>query len=81
VMCECCGNERTYVGLRHISANLRNRYQWESSMLPQMRLSEDIRKLRSLFLIAWQQVARQSGAVRRLRGFQSPDVLLRVLVL
>lgn len=51
-------------------------------MLPQMRLAEENWKvLRSLFPAGWQQMAWQSGAVRRLRGFQSPDVLLRMLML
>src|SRR6266403_1409789 len=38
-------------------------------------------KLASLFPAGWQQVAWQSGAVKRLRGFPSPDVLLRMLLL
>jgi hypothetical protein len=36
---------------------------------------------RSLLPAGWRQMAWQSGAVRRLRGFVSPDVLLRVLML
>jgi len=42
------------------------------------------RKLEGARLIAsagWQQMAWQSGAVERLRGFPSPDVLLRTLLL
>ncbi len=38
-------------------------------------------KLASLFPAGWQQVAWQSRAVERLRGFPSPDVLLRMLLL
>lgn len=37
--------------------------------------------LRSLLPAGWRQTAWQSGAVCRLRGFPSPDVLLRVLML
>jgi hypothetical protein len=37
--------------------------------------------LASLLPPGWQQMAWQSGAVERLRGFQSPDVLLRMLML
>jgi len=38
-------------------------------------------KLASLFPAGWQQMAWQSRAVERLRGFPSPDVLLRMLLL
>jgi hypothetical protein len=37
--------------------------------------------LTSLFPTGWQQMAWQSGAVERLRGFASPDVLMRMLLL
>src|SRR5713226_8920964 len=47
-----------------------------------MRIVEENWKvLASLFPAGWQQRAWQSGAVERLRGFQSPDVLLRMLML
>jgi len=47
-----------------------------------MRIVEDNWKvLASLFPEGWQQMAWQSGAVERLRGFPSPDVLLRLLML
>jgi hypothetical protein len=47
-----------------------------------MRIVEENWKvLTSLFPAGWQQMARQSGAVERLRGFPSPDVLLRMLML
>jgi len=47
-----------------------------------MRIAEENWKvLGSLFPAGWQQMAWQSGAVERLRGFPSPDVLLRVLLL
>jgi hypothetical protein len=47
-----------------------------------MRIAEENWKvLASLFPAGWQQMAWQSGAVERLRGFPSPDVLLRVLML
>src|SRR6266487_6164806 len=42
---------------------------------------EDWHVLTSLFPAGWQQMAWQSGAVERLRGFPSPDVLLRMLML
>jgi hypothetical protein len=37
--------------------------------------------LASLLPAGWQQMAWQSGAIERLRGFPSPDVLLRMLLL
>jgi len=47
-----------------------------------MRIAEENWKvLASLFPAGWQQMAWQSGAVERLRGFPSPDVLLRMLLL
>jgi hypothetical protein len=47
-----------------------------------MRIAEeDWKILTSLFPAGWQQGAWQSGAVERLRGFPSPDVLLRMLML
>jgi hypothetical protein len=47
-----------------------------------MRIVEDNWKvLRSLLPFGWEQMAWQSGAVERLRGFPSPDVLLRMLML
>lgn len=42
---------------------------------------ENWKVLASLFPAGWQQMAWQSGAVQRLRGFSSPDVLLRMLML
>jgi hypothetical protein len=46
-----------------------------------MRNEENWKVLASLFPAGWQQMAWQSGAVERLRGFPSPDVLLRTLML
>jgi hypothetical protein len=47
-----------------------------------MRIAEENWKvLASLFPAGWQQMAWQSSAVQRLRGFPSPDVLLRTLLL
>src|SRR5712691_4880909 len=47
-----------------------------------MRIAEENWKvLASLFPAGWQQMAWQSGAVERLRGFRSPEVLLRMLLL
>ena len=47
-----------------------------------MRIAEENWKvLTSLFPAGWQQMAWQSGAVERLRGFPSIDVLLRTLML
>jgi hypothetical protein len=47
-----------------------------------MRIAEENWKvLTSLFPSGWQQMAWQSGAVARLRGFASLDVLLRMLML
>jgi hypothetical protein len=47
-----------------------------------MRINqEDWKVLVSLLPIRWQQMAWQSGAIERLRGFPSPDVLLRTLML
>src|SRR5947209_12833645 len=46
-----------------------------------MRIAEENWEvLSSLFPAGWQQMAWQSGAVERLRGFPSPDVLLRTLM-
>jgi hypothetical protein len=46
-----------------------------------MRIVEENWKvLTSLFPTGWQQIAWRSGAVVRLRGFPSPDVLLRMLM-
>ena len=44
-------------------------------------LGSRVESARSLFPAGWQQMAWQSGAVERLRGFPLPDVLLRVLML
>src|ERR1700730_7182237 len=44
-------------------------------------VEENWKVLASLFPTGWQQMAWQSGAVERLRGFPSPDVLLRTLLL
>ncbi|HXP41877.1 MAG TPA: IS4 family transposase [Candidatus Acidoferrales bacterium] len=44
-------------------------------------LEENWKVLTSFFPKEWQQMAWQSGAVERLRGFSSPDVLLRMLLL
>ena len=47
-----------------------------------MRIIEDNWKvLASLLPARWQQMARQSGAVERLRGFPTADLLLRILLL
>src|SRR5579864_5225924 len=47
-----------------------------------MRIAEENWKvLVSLLPAGWQQTAWQSGAIERLRGFPSPDVLLRMLLL
>ena len=47
-----------------------------------MRMGEeDWTVLVSLFPAGWQQMAFQSGAIKRLRGFSSPEVLLRTLLL
>ncbi|MGB6476160.1 MAG: IS4 family transposase [Candidatus Sulfotelmatobacter sp.] len=47
-----------------------------------MRIVEENWKvLTSLFPTGWQQMARQSRAVERVRRFSSPDVLLRMLML
>src|ERR1035438_8685602 len=47
-----------------------------------MRIAEDNWKdLTSLLPAGWQEMARQSGAVERLRGFPSAAVLLRMLLL
>src|SRR6202047_727922 len=47
-----------------------------------MRIAEENWKvLASLFPAGWQQMAWQSGAIERLRGFPSPEVLLRTLML
>src|SRR5580700_5667434 len=43
-----------------------------------MRIAEENWKV---FPAGWQQMAWRSGAVERLRGFPSPDVLLRMLML
>jgi len=44
-------------------------------------VEENWKALASLFPPGWQQMAWQSGAVERLRGFLSPDMLLRMLML
>ena len=44
-------------------------------------LEENWKVLTSFFPTGWQQMAWQSGAVERLRGFRSPDLLLRTLLL
>ena len=47
-----------------------------------MRIAEENWKvLASLLPTGWQQMAWQSGAIKRLRGFPSPDLLLRMLLL
>jgi hypothetical protein len=47
-----------------------------------MRIVEENWKvLASLFPAGWRQMAKQAGAVERLRGFPSPEVLLRMLML
>jgi hypothetical protein len=51
-------------------------------MLWSMAIVEENRKvLASLFHPDWRQMALRSGAVERLRGFRSPDALLRTLLL
>jgi Transposase DDE domain len=42
---------------------------------------DDWQVLLGLFPVEWRQLGRSSGAVRRLRGFPSVDVLLRILLL
>jgi hypothetical protein len=42
---------------------------------------ENWKVLASLLPAGWPQMAGQSGAIERLRGFPSPDVLLRMLLL
>lgn len=42
---------------------------------------ENWKMLTSLLPSGWRQMAWESGAVRRLRGFPSPDALLRTLML
>src|SRR5512140_2210028 len=44
-------------------------------------VEENWKVLTSLFPAGWRQMAKQAGAVERLRGFPSPDVLLRMLML
>jgi hypothetical protein len=44
-------------------------------------VEENWKVLASLFPTGWQQTAWQLGAVERLRGFPTPDVLLRLLML
>jgi hypothetical protein len=44
-------------------------------------VEENWNVLASLFPAGWQQMAWESGALERLRGFSSPDVLLRTLML
>jgi hypothetical protein len=44
-------------------------------------LEENGKMLTSLFPTGWQQMAWQSGAVERLRGFPTPAVGLRTLLL
>ena len=47
-----------------------------------MRIAEENWKvLASLFPLRWQQIAWPSDAIERLRGFPSPDTLLRTLLL
>jgi hypothetical protein len=44
-------------------------------------VEESWKVLVTLLPTGWQQLAWQSGAIERLRGFPSPDVLLRMLLL
>ena len=44
-------------------------------------VEENWKVLASLLPTGWQQMAWQCGAVGRLRGFPSPDVLLRMLMM
>ena len=44
-------------------------------------IDENWKALTSLLPTAWRQMAWERGAVRRLRGFSSPDTLLRTLML
>ena len=44
-------------------------------------LEENWKVLASLLPTGWQQMAWQSGAIKRLRGMLSTDVLLRMLML
>ena len=49
--------------------------------LIQRLLEENWKLWHRCFPPGWQQMAWQLGAVQRLRGFPSPDVLLRMLML
>ena len=65
-----------------ISANLRNRFRCSRTYSWWMRiLEENWKVLASFFPAGWQHMAWRSGAVERLRGFPSPEVLLRMLML
>jgi len=44
-------------------------------------LDEDWRVLTGLFPVGWQQAAKDCGAMERMRGFSSPETLLRTLLL
>lgn len=44
-------------------------------------MEENWRVLSSLFPVGWEQMARRCGAIERLRGFRSSEVLLRMLLL
>jgi hypothetical protein len=44
-------------------------------------MDENWKVLSSLFPVGWQQMARQCGAIERLRGFSSSAVLLRMMLL
>ena len=46
-----------------------------------MRIAEENWKVLASLPTEWQQMARHSGAIERLRGFPSTEVLLRVLLL
>jgi hypothetical protein len=44
-------------------------------------MEKNWRMLSSLFPVGWQQMAWQAGAIKRLRGFPSSEVLLRMILL
>jgi hypothetical protein len=71
-------------GLDPISANLILAFVLifeYSAVYMQSAAEEDWSVLTGLFPEGWQQEAVRTGAVERLRGFSSPDTLLRTLLL
>ncbi len=71
-------------GLRPISANLIIEYQGAIRVFyiqMENAADEDWDVLTGLFPPGWQQETLRTGALERLRGFSSPDMLLRTLLL